>query len=175
MYCLTSTYLCIFPFLFLWLMSSFIPLLLEEFLDVISVSSLLKYCVAYHVVCLEECSTRTWDACIFWGSGERCSVRVCLVHLVWCGLIPGLPCWLSIWMTYSLLKVWYELPFFNLSLKFAIRSSWSEPQSVRGLVFADCIELLHLPPQRVNQSGFDIDRLVVSMCRVVSCVVGRGC
>ena len=35
--------------------------------------------------------------------------------------------------------------FFNLSLNLAIRSSWSEPQSAPGLVFADCIELLHLP------------------------------
>ena len=34
--------------------------------------------------------------------------------------------------------------FFNLSLNLAIRSSWSEPQSAPGLVFADCIELLHL-------------------------------
>ena len=34
--------------------------------------------------------------------------------------------------------------FFSLSLNLAIRSSWSEPQSAPGLVFADCIELLHL-------------------------------
>ena len=34
--------------------------------------------------------------------------------------------------------------FFNFSLNLAIRSSWSEPQSAPGLVFADCIELLHL-------------------------------
>ena len=33
---------------------------------------------------------------------------------------------------------------FNLSLNLAIRSSWSEPQSIPGLVFADYIELLHL-------------------------------
>ena len=31
--------------------------------------------------------------------------------------------------------------FLNLSLNLAIRSSWSEPQSAPGLVFADCIEL----------------------------------
>ena len=29
--------------------------------------------------------------------------------------------------------------FFNLSLNLAIRSSWSEPQSAPGLVFADYI------------------------------------
>ena len=39
--------------------------------------------------------------------------------------------------------------FFNLSLNLAIRSSWSELQSAPGLVFADCIELLHLWLQRI--------------------------
>ena len=34
--------------------------------------------------------------------------------------------------------------FFSLSLNFAIRSSWSQPQSAPGLVFADCTVLLHL-------------------------------
>ena len=39
--------------------------------------------------------------------------------------------------------------FFNWSLNLAVRSSWSEPQSAPGLVFADCIELLHLWLQRI--------------------------
>ena len=65
--------------------------------------------------------------------------------------------------------------FFNLSLKMAIRSSWSEPQSAPGLVFADSIELLHLWHKEYNQSDFGIAHLVMSMCRVFSCVVGRGC
>ena len=34
--------------------------------------------------------------------------------------------------------------FFSLSLNFAIRSWWSESQSASGLVFVNCIELLHL-------------------------------
>ena len=34
--------------------------------------------------------------------------------------------------------------FFNLSLNLAIRHSWSGPQSAPGLLFAECIELLHL-------------------------------
>ena len=34
--------------------------------------------------------------------------------------------------------------FFNLSLNLAIMSLWSEPKSAPSLVFADCIELLHL-------------------------------
>ena len=65
--------------------------------------------------------------------------------------------------------------FFSLSLNLAIRSSSSEPQSVPGLVFADYIELLHLWLQIYNQSNFGVDRLVMSMCRVFSCVVGREC
>ena len=65
--------------------------------------------------------------------------------------------------------------FFNLSLNFAIKSLWSEPQSAPGFVFADCIELLHLWLKEYNQSDFGIDHLVMSICRVVSCVVGRGC
>ena len=40
-------------------------------------------------------------------------------------------------------------PFFNLSLHLAIRSSWSVPKSAPGLVFADCIELLHFWLQRI--------------------------
>ena len=44
-----------------------------------------------------------------------------------------------------------------------------------GLVFADCVELLHLCCKEYNQSDFGIDYLVMSMCRVISCVVGRGC
>ena len=39
--------------------------------------------------------------------------------------------------------------FFNLRLNLAIRSTWSEPQSAPSLVFADCIELLHLWLQRI--------------------------
>ena len=39
--------------------------------------------------------------------------------------------------------------FFHFSLNLAIRSSWSEPQSAPGLVFAVCVELLHLWLQRI--------------------------
>ena len=56
-----------------------------------------------------------------------------------------------------------------------MRSSWSEPQSAPGLVFAVCIELLHFGCREYNQSYFSVDHLVMSMCRVFSCVVGRGC
>ena len=56
--------------------------------------------------------------------------------------------------------------FFNFSLNLAIRSSWSEPQSAPGLVFADCIELLHLGCKEYSQSDFGVNHLVMSMCRV---------
>ena len=39
--------------------------------------------------------------------------------------------------------------FFSLSLHFAMRNWWSEPQLAAGLVFADCIQLLHLALQRM--------------------------
>ena len=65
--------------------------------------------------------------------------------------------------------------FFSLSLNLAIKSSSSEPQSAPGLFFADCIELLHFCLRRINQSDLTIDHLVMSMCRVFSGVVGRGC
>ena len=37
------------------------------------------------------------------------------------------------------------------------------------------IEVLHLWLQKYSQSDFGIDHLVMSMCRVFSCVVARGC
>ena len=64
--------------------------------------------------------------------------------------------------------------FFNLSLNLALRSSWSEPQSASGLVFPDCIDFSISSYKEYNQSDFGIDHLVMCMCRVVSCVVGRG-
>ena len=65
--------------------------------------------------------------------------------------------------------------FFNLSLNLAIRSSWSEPQSAPSLVLADRIELSIFGCKEYNQSDFSVDHLVMSMGRIVSCVVGRGC
>ena len=44
--------------------------------------------------------------------------------------------------------------FFNLSLNLAIRGLWSEPQPAPSLVFADCIELLHLWLQRISSIWF---------------------
>ena len=44
--------------------------------------------------------------------------------------------------------------FLNLSLNFEIRSSWSGPRSAPGLVFADCIELLHLWLQKMSSIWF---------------------
>ena len=55
------------------------------------------------------------------------------------------------------------------SLLFAIRSSWSKPQSAPTLVFADYIELLHFHCKEYNQSDFSIDHLVMSMCGLLFC------
>ena len=65
--------------------------------------------------------------------------------------------------------------FFNLSLNFASRSSWSKSGSAPSLVFADGIELLHLQLHIIyNQSDFAIDHLVMSKCRVVSVLLKEG-
>ena len=54
--------------------------------------------------------------------------------------------------------IWFKLylaglvvfsTFFSLNLNFAMRSWWSEPQSAPGLVFSDCIGLLHLWLERI--------------------------
>ena len=75
---------------------------------------------------------------------------------------------------------WTEWPsgfsyFFHLSLNLAIRSSWSEPQSDTSLIFAECIELSIFGCKKYYQSDFGVDHLVMSICRVFSFVVGRGC
>ena len=44
--------------------------------------------------------------------------------------------------------------FFNLSPNFAIRSSWSEPQSAPQSVKTDCIELFHFCLQRIQSIWF---------------------
>ena len=80
------------------------------------------------------------------------------------------------WLNWTELNGLMVFPtFFNLSLNLAKRSSWSAPYSSPSLVFADCIELLHLGCKEYNQSDFGVDHLVMSVCRVLSCVVGRGC
>ena len=64
--------------------------------------------------------------------------------------------------------------FFKLSLNLAIRSSRSEPQSTRGLVFADLQSYSIFVCKEYNQSDFSTDNLAISTCRVFFCVVGRG-
>ena len=63
--------------------------------------------------------------------------------------------------------------FFNSSLNFAIRRSQSEPQSWSYF----CWLYRTSPSLDANnkQSGFGINHLVMSTCKVFSCVVGRGC
>ena len=68
--------------------------------------------------------------------------------------------------------------FFNLSRNLEISSSWSEPQSAPGLVVLFLLTVYSFSIfscKEYNQSDLDIDHLVMSMCRVFSCVVGKGC
>ena len=55
----------------------------------------------------------------------------------------------GIWFKSYLTDLVFFLVFFSLSLNFAMRSWWSEPQSTPGHVFADCIQFLHLWLQRM--------------------------
>ena len=64
---------------------------------------------------------------------------------------------------------------FNLSLNFAIWCSWSEPQSAPGLVFADCLELLHLWLERMKSIWFHYWPSCDVHVYTFSCVVERGC
>ena len=80
--------------------------------------------------------------------------------------------WLSDWTELSGLVVFSTS--FNLSLNLAIRSSWSEPVSTQS-----CFCWLYraspsLAIKNIN-NHCSIDHLVMFMCRVFSCVVGRGC
>ena len=59
--------------------------------------------------------------------------------------------------------------------EFYNNDSLSEPQPGSGIVFADSIELLHFGCKEYNQSDLSVDPLVVSICRVLSCAIGRGC
>ena len=63
-------------------------------------------------------------------------------------LIPWIYSSPPLYKEFDLGHTWMGLVVFptllNLSLNFAIRSSWSEPQSFPGFVFADCIDFLHL-------------------------------
>ena len=45
-------------------------------------------------------------------------------------------------------------PYFSLSLNFAVKSSWSEPQIALGHVFIDCIDFLPLLLQRIYSIWF---------------------
>ena len=71
---------------------------------------------------------------------------LCLPDLIpWIYLSPPL-CW-GIWFRLNGLVVFPT--FSNFRLNFAVRGWWFDPQSVPGLVFADCIQLIHLWLQRI--------------------------
>ena len=75
--------------------------------------------------------------------------------------------------TYCWSLAWRILSITLLACEIAIRSSWPEPRSAPGLVYADCTELLHLWLQRIWTIWFQCWHLVTSMCTVLSCVAGR--
>ena len=62
---------------------------------------------------------------------------------------------------------------FNLSLNLAIRSSWSKRELVLFLLTVLSFSIFGC--KEYNQSDFGVDHLVMSMCRVFSCVSGKWC
>ena len=65
--------------------------------------------------------------------------------------------------------------FLCLSLSFVIRGSCSELQSAPGLVFATVQRFSIFSYKEYNQSDFGIDHLVMFICNVFSCDVGKVC
>ena len=77
-------------------------------------------------------------------SSDTLSIRSCPLNLFLTSTVWSEGIWFRSYL-YGLLVF---STFFNLSLNLAM-SSWSEPQSAPSLVFADCIEFLHLWLQRI--------------------------
>ena len=65
--------------------------------------------------------------------------------------------------------------FFNLSLNFAKEAHKLTHSQHQALFFLTLVSFLIFASKEYNQSDFGIDHLVMSMCRVFSCVVERGC
>ena len=68
-----------------------------------------------------------------------------------------------------------DFPYFNLSLNFAIRNPWSKQQSAPGLVFVLTVYFSIFDCKEYNQYDFYIYHPVMSMFKVISWVVGKGC
>ena len=105
-----------------------------------------------------QARTLKWVAISFsnawkWKLKVKSFSRIWLLATPWTAAYQAPPS-----MGFSRQEYWSGVPlpspvvfptFFNLSLNFAIRISWLEPQSAPGLVFTDYIEFLHLWLQRI--------------------------
>ena len=65
--------------------------------------------------------------------------------------------------------------FFNWSLNFAIGAHDLSHSQLPVLFLLTVSSFSIFGYKEYNQSDFGVDHLVTSMCRVFSCVVGRGC
>ena len=133
---------CVLPLWFKWVYSSFSPLPFT-FLTQLCVrppqTTILPFCISFSW-------GRSWSL-------PPVQLSRNFVHSS-SGTLSDLISWIylslplynckGIWFRSHLNGLMVSPTFFNLSLNFALRSSWSEPQSAPSLVFADCIELLHL-------------------------------
>ena len=82
---------------------------------------------------------------------------------------------LGIWFRSYLNGLVVFLTFFNLSLNFAIRSSWLSHSQLPVLFLLTIYSFSVFGFKEYNQSDFGIGHLVMSMCRVFSSVFGRKC
>ena len=103
---LIFTYLQIFQFFCVWLISSFIPLQSEKMLDRISIFlDLIKICFVVELT--GEWSLYTWKEYVILLLWDRMSHKYLNPSGLICGLIPRFPYWFSIWIFYSLMEVGY--------------------------------------------------------------------
>ena len=144
--------LCNSPFK--WVYLSFSPLLFASllFTDICKASSDSHFAFLHYfflgMVLIPVSCTMSWTS--VHSSSGTLSIWSSPLNLF---LTSTLYSW-GIWFRSYLNSLLVFPTFFNLSLNLAIRSSWSEPQSDPGLVFADCIELLHLWLQRISSVWF---------------------
>ena len=81
---------------------------------------------------------------------------------------------LGIWYKWCLAGLVVSPIFFSLSLDFAMRSWWSEPQSAPGLFLLPVYNSSIFSYKECSQFDFDVDHLVMSTYKVISFVVEKG-
>ena len=114
-----------------------------DWLDLLAVHGTLKSLLQHH----SSKATVLWHSAFFIVqlSHPYMTTGKTIALIRWTFVAKWCLCFLTCCLGWSYLNGLAVFPaFFSLSLNLVIRSSWSKPQSAPGLVFVDCIELLHL-------------------------------